>query len=81
MPWSAVNLEAGTVSVDRTLLKPGIRADPSAEAADGRRYEIQHLSIGLQAPAISGTPRNGRRANSLESFRGKPIVVVFWGST
>lgn len=44
-------------------------------------YEIQHLSVGLPAPALSGTPRNARKAIGLESFRGKPIVIVFWGST
>lgn len=54
---------------------------PLAAEADGLIYEIRHLSVGLPAPAISGKPRNGRRAISLESFRGKPVVLVFWGST
>ena len=57
---------------------PGTAA---AEEADGLIYEIRHLSIGLQAPAIAGTPRNTRRAITLDAFRGKPIVIVFWGST
>ena len=54
---------------------------PQAAEADGLIYEIEHLSVGLPAPAIAGKPRNGRRAISLDSFRGKPIVLVFWAST
>jgi hypothetical protein len=54
---------------------------PQAAEADGLIYEIEHLTIGLPAPAVAGKPRNGRRAISLESFRGKPIVLVFWAST
>jgi hypothetical protein len=54
---------------------------PAAEEADGLIYEIQHLSVGLPAPAVSGKPRNARQAITLESFRGKPVVLVFWGST
>ena len=54
---------------------------PQAAEADGLIYEIEHLSIGLAAPAIAGKPRNARRAITLESFRGKPIVLVFWAST
>jgi hypothetical protein len=54
---------------------------PQAEEADGLVYEVAHLSVGLPAPAISGKPRNARRAITLESFRGKPVVLVFWAST
>jgi hypothetical protein len=54
---------------------------PAAAEADGLIYEVEHLSLGLPAPAISGTPRNARRAITLDSFRGKPIVLVFWAST
>jgi hypothetical protein len=54
---------------------------PQAAEADGLIYEVEHLSVGLPAPAISGKPRNARRPITLESFRGKPIVLVFWAST
>jgi hypothetical protein len=54
---------------------------PQAEEADGLIYEIKYLSVGLPAPAISGKPRNARRAVTLDSFRGKPVVLVFWAST
>jgi hypothetical protein len=51
------------------------------EEADGLIYEITHLSAGLPAPAIAGKTRNGGRAISMDSLRGKPVVLVFWGST
>jgi hypothetical protein len=51
-----------------------------AEEADGLLYEIAHLSVGEPAPPISGKPRNGR-AISLAALRGKPVVLVFWGTT
>jgi hypothetical protein len=72
-----------TAAATRTLeaAKAAAPGTPVAEEAEGVIYEIKYLSIGLQAPAISGKPRNARRAITLESFRGKPIVIVFWGST
>jgi hypothetical protein len=63
---------------DARAAAPG---SPQAAEADGLIYEIEHLSVGLAAPAIAGKPRNARRPITLESFRGKPIVLVFWAST
>jgi hypothetical protein len=54
---------------------------PQAEEAEGLIYEIKFLSVGLPAPAIAGKPRNARRAISLDSLRGKPLILVFWAST
>ena len=51
-----------------------------AEEADGLIYEIKYLSVGVPAPAISAKARNGA-AISNASLRGKPVVLVFWGST
>jgi hypothetical protein len=51
-----------------------------AEEADGVIYEIVHLSPGTPAPAVSGKARNGRAVN-LAAFRGKAVVLVFWGTT
>jgi hypothetical protein len=67
----------------RTLeeVKTAAPGSPSAEEADGLIYEIAHLSVGLAAPPISGKPRNGRGLVSLETFHGKPVVLVFWAST
>ena len=54
---------------------------PQGEEAEGLIYEVAHLSVGLAAPPISGKPRNARRAITLDSFRGKAVVLVFWAST
>jgi len=73
------DLPAATRSLEEArAAAPGT---PQATEADGLIYEIEHLSPGLPAPPISGTPRNAHGAITLESFRGKPIVLVFWAST
>lgn len=72
--------DAAAATRELEAAKTAAPGTPAAEEADGLIYEIQYLSIGLQAPALSGTPRNARRAITLESYRGKPIVIVFWGS-
>ena len=51
-----------------------------ATDADGLIYEVKHLSPGLPAPPISATSRSGS-AVTLSDFRGKPVVLVFWGTT
>jgi hypothetical protein len=53
---------------------------PYVEEADGLLYEIKYLSIGVPAPPISGETRNGR-AIDLAALRGRPVVLVFWGTT
>lgn len=72
-----------TAAATRTLeaAKAAAPGTAAAEEADGLIYEIRYLSVGLPAPPVSGKPRNARQAISLESFRGRPVVLVFWGST
>lgn len=53
---------------------------PPATEAAGLIYEIKYLSIGLPAPAISAKARNGGVVD-LAELRGKPVVLLFWGST
>jgi tetratricopeptide (TPR) repeat protein len=53
---------------------------PYAEEADGLIYEIRFLSVGLPAPAVAAKATNGRDI-SLAALRGKPVVLVFWGTT
>jgi hypothetical protein len=53
---------------------------PFAEDAEGLIYEVERLSPGLPAPPISAKARNGRSI-SLAQLRGKPVVLVFWGTT
>jgi hypothetical protein len=79
----AYRRQGDTAAAKRSLeaAKSAAPGTPAAEEADGLIYEIEHLSVGLKAPAVSGKPRNARQPISLESFRGKPVVLVFWGST
>lgn len=73
------DLPGATRSLDEArAAAPGT---PQAAEADRLIYDIEHFSVGLPAPAVSGKPRNARRAITLDSFRGKPIVLVFWAST
>lgn len=51
-----------------------------AEESKGLIYEIEYLSPGKPAPPISATARRGRPIN-MASLRGKPVVLVFWGTT
>ena len=60
--------------------KAAAPGSPFAEEADGILYEIRHLSPGLPAPKISAKARSGRTI-TLDSFRGKVVVLVFWGTT
>jgi hypothetical protein len=55
-------------------------ASTYAEESKGIIYEIDYLSPGKVAPAISATARGGRTV-SLAALRGKPVVLVFWGTT
>jgi hypothetical protein len=48
---------------------------PSAAEAEGLLYEIKYLAIGLPAPALSGSARNGGPV-SLTAFRGKAVVLA-----
>jgi hypothetical protein len=52
----------------------------TANEANALLYDIAHLSLGLQAPAFSGTTPDGRTV-TLDSLRGKAVAIVFWGST
>jgi hypothetical protein len=53
---------------------------PAADEADGLIYEIAHLSPGLEAPPFSARARSGRTVD-LRDYRGRAVVLVFWGST
>jgi hypothetical protein len=60
--------------------RPAAPASTYAEESKGIIYEIDYLSPGKMAPAISATARGGRTV-SLAALRGKPVVLVFWGTT
>jgi hypothetical protein len=50
----------------------------AAYRVDGERFQAERLQIGMTAPNILGTDLFGE-AISLEQFRGKVVVIDFWG--
>ena len=74
---------AGDPAAATSALEAARAAAPGsapARDAEGLIYEIEHLSVGMPAPAIVGKARNGGTVD-LAAFRGKAVVVIFWGST
>ena len=53
---------------------------PSAQQAEGALYEITQLGAGQPAPVFSVRARDGS-AISLEDFRGKAVLLIFWATT
>jgi len=51
---------------------------PYAKRADGSLFEINSLQIGMKAPEIEGTDAEGKTIR-LSQFRGKVVVLDFWG--
>ncbi len=51
---------------------------PLGEIAKNGLFELRHLSVGKEAPEISGEDNEGR-AMKLSEFRGKVVVLDFWG--
>jgi hypothetical protein len=54
------------------------RGGDLAEAARTELYEIRNLGIGKTAPEISGEDLNGRPMK-LSDYKGKVVVLDFWG--
>jgi len=49
-----------------------------AEAAAGYVFELEHLQVGMVAPDFEGEDADGKKIK-LSDFRGKVVVVDFWG--
>jgi hypothetical protein len=49
-----------------------------AEAAKGELFEIRSLAIGQVAPEIEGSDADGKNFK-LSDYRGKVVVIDFWG--
>lgn len=77
----AVRAEAGTL-LDRVLAEFADCKMPYrgtlGEIASGELFEIRHLAIGLVAPEIAAANLDGEQM-SLAAFRGKVVVLDFWG--
>ena len=56
------------VSTRRTLVS----------AAESLRFEMERLQIGMQVPDIEGNDLDGV-AFKLSDYRGKVVVLDFWG--
>jgi hypothetical protein len=52
---------------------------PLGQLAKSELFEIQHLRIGLTAPDITGEDLDGKKF-SLADYRGKVVVLDFWGN-
>ena len=50
-----------------------------AESADGDLFELRNLTIGKEAPDISAEDLDGV-AFKLSDYRGKVVVLDFWGN-
>jgi hypothetical protein len=52
---------------------------PLSEMAEGELFEIRNLGIGKTAPDIEGDDLDGK-AFKLSEYRGKVVVIDFWGN-
>jgi len=52
---------------------------PLGDLAKSELFEIQHLRIGMTAPIIEGEDIDGKKF-SLKDYRGKVVVLDFWGN-
>ena len=48
-------------------------------AADAELFELRRLAVGKTAPDIEGEDTDGKRLK-LSDYRGKVVVLVFWGT-
>ncbi len=65
-----VQKDYGFVAYKRTVL---------GKAAEGELFELRHLMVGKVAPDIVGEDIDGTKIK-LSDFRGKVVVLVFWGT-
>ena len=52
---------------------------PAGKQAQSQLYELSHLSVGQPAPSFSANALGGRRLSPAD-YRGKALVLVFWGT-
>lgn len=51
---------------------------PGAKSAQGYVFELENLQIGMKAPDFIGRNEDGREIR-LSDFRGRVVVIDFWG--
>ena len=52
---------------------------PFAERAEAALYEAEHLQVGLSVPDFETVDENGK-SWKLSDYRGKVVVIDFWGN-
>jgi peroxiredoxin len=74
-----------TKEVDQLLRGVTVGREPDeargrvAEQARMLAFEVHHLAVGKVAPEIDGIDADGRRMR-LSEYRGKAVVLKFWGT-
>lgn len=76
-PEPAKPAHATSVAVFRKVLKEFPEAE-AATKAESYIFEVEHLQIGMKAPDFAGEDEQGRPVK-LSDFRGRVVVVDFWG--
>jgi hypothetical protein len=61
----------------RTVTKDYPESELAEEAKDFLK-QLEQLEIGLRAPEVAGTDANGRSVR-LSQFKGRVVVLLFWG--
>lgn len=59
-------------------LKKDYADSPYAKQADSYVFELEHLQIGMVAPDFDATDQDGKPFK-LSDYRGKVVVLDFWG--
>jgi hypothetical protein len=59
-------------------LKKEYGSTPAAAQAEGYLFEIEHLQIGMAAPDFSAIDESGQPWK-LSEYKGKVVVIDFWG--
>lgn len=79
-PKALAAIEALLERVGRDYADVKLEDDKTlGKLADAQLYEVKYLQPGKVAPDIEGTEVNGKRMK-LSDFRGKVVMLVFWGS-
>jgi len=63
---------------DYPTVKPK-RGDSYADRAKGTLFELDHLQIGMVAPDMQAVDENGQKFSTAD-YRGKVVVLDFWGN-
>ncbi len=61
-----------------TEVEKGFADTRYAKEAKGYLYELEHLQVGMEAPDFDAKDLDGK-AFKLSEYRGKVVVVDFWG--